>query len=94
LCLSYIKGLNVDDWVLHQTDKVYEKVHKVPGRRAATHQPDNEDLWNEFAQDFNNTFTDTTSAEHTYAELTKLHMKEEEADNYITLFERLTEHAG
>jgi hypothetical protein len=49
LCLSYIKGPNVDDWVLHQTDEVYKKVHGVLGRRVATHQPDNKDLWNEFA---------------------------------------------
>ena len=44
LCLSYIKGPNVDDWVSATTDDVYEKVHGGPRGRAATHQPDDEDL--------------------------------------------------
>ena len=42
LCLSYIKGPNVDDWVSATTDDVYEKVHGGPGGRAATHQLDDE----------------------------------------------------
>ena len=87
LCLSYIKGPNVDDWVSATTDDVYEKVHGGPGGRAATHQLDDEDLWNEFAQEFANAFADTASAEHAYAELTKLSMKGKEADQYIATFE-------
>ena len=93
LCLSYIKGPNVDDWVSATTDDVYEKVHGCVGR-PATHQPDDEDLWNEFVQEFNDAFTDTTAAEHAYAELTKLYMKGEEADQYIAMFERLITRAG
>ena len=94
LCLSYIKGPNVDDWVAYQTDDVYEKVYGGPGGRVAIHQPDDEALWNEFAQDFADAFADTASAEHAYAELTKLNLKGDEADNYIALFERLINRAG
>ena len=73
LCLSYIKGPNVDDWVSATTDDVYEKVHGRAGR-PATHQLDDEDLWNEFAQEFVNAFADTAAAEHAYQELTELQM--------------------
>ena len=89
LCLSYIKGPNVDDWVSAMTDNMYEKVHGGPRGWAATHQPDNKDLWNKFAQEFANTFADTALAEHAYAELTKLSMKGKEANQYIAMFERL-----
>ena len=94
LCLSYIKGQNVDDWVSTTLDDVYEKVHRRPGGRAATHQPDDEDLWNEFTQEFNDAFTDTASVEHAYAQLTKLSMQDEEVDQYIATFERLIHRAG
>ena len=70
----------MDDWVSATTDNVYKKIHRGPGGQAATHQPDDEDLWNEFAQEFANAFADTALAEHAYAKLTKLSMKGEEAD--------------
>ena len=68
-------------------DDVYEKVHGGPGGRVATHQPDDEDLWNKFAQKFNDAFTDTASVEHAYAQLTKLSMQGGEVDQYIATFE-------
>ena len=93
LCLSYIKGPNVDDWVSATTDDVYEKVHGRAGR-PATYQPDDEDLWNEFAQEFANVFADTAAAEHAYQELTELQMQGEEVDQYISTYEQLIRQAG
>ena len=93
LCLSYIKGPNVDDWVSATTDDVYEKVHGRAGR-PATHQLDDEDLWNEFAQEFANAFADTAAAEHAYQELTELQMQGEEVDQYIFTYEQLIHRAG
>ena len=84
----------MDDWVSATTDDVYEKVHGGPRGQAATHQLDDEDLWNEFAQEFANAFANTALAEHAYAELTKLSMKGKEADQYIATFERLIQRAG
>lgn len=60
--------------------------------RVPTHQANDEDLWTVFADEFTNAFTDTAASEQ--ADLTKLEMKSNEADNYIATFERLINRAG
>ena len=83
----------MDDWVSATTDDVYEKVHGRAGR-PATHQLDDKDLWNEFAQEFANAYADTAAAEHAYQELTELQMQGEEVDQYISTYEQLIRRAG
>ena len=46
-------------------------------------------LWNEFVGDFTNVFEDTAAYKQAYADLTKLEMKNDKANNYIAAFERL-----
>jgi len=97
LALSYMKGAKVDDWVSQQWDKISTKVQgdqganpPIPPKRLDT----DEQLWTDFVSDFERTFVDTASAEQAYAELTKLEMKVDEVDEYITKFEHLMTKAG
>ena len=63
-------------------------------RVQATHQAEDEVLWNDFTTDFTDAFANTASAEQAYANLTKLEMKGDEIDEYIAAFEYLLIQAG
>ena len=83
LALSYIKGPHVNDWVAQQINKAATKVYNN------IYLETDERIWQEWEQAFNLAFTDTTSVEQAYTELTKLEMKNDKIDEYITAFERL-----
>jgi len=51
-------------------------------------------LWNEFVGNFTNAFEDTAAHEQAYADLTKLEMRNDKADNYIAAFKHLINQAG
>jgi len=53
-----------------------------------------ENLWNEFVNDFAQAFVDTAAAEQAYVDLSKLEMKGDEIDKYIATFEHLLARAG
>jgi len=93
VALSYIKGPCVDDWVAQEAQKVVTRVYGRPHDTLpvqATHQTDDEVLWNDFITDFTGTFADTASAKQGYANLTKPEMKGDEIDEYIAAFEYLS----
>jgi len=97
LALSYIKGPHIDDWVAKTSDKTVQKVFGDPQAIppiAPIYADNNENLWNEFVNDFAQAFVDTATAEQAYADLSKLEMKGDEIDKYITTFEHLLARAG
>jgi hypothetical protein len=97
LALSYIKGVNVDDWVEQKVDETYHKVHgdhTVNPPTAPTHAANDERLWTEFAQDFLDAFGESASSERAYGELSRLELQGNRVDDYIAAFERLTKRAG
>ena len=83
LALSYIKGPRVDDWVAQQMNEAATKVYNN------IYLETDKQIWQEWEQVFDLTFTDTALVEQAYAELTKLEMKNDEIDEYITTFKRL-----
>ena len=97
LALSYIKGPCVDDWVAKTSDDTVRKVFGDP-QAIPPIQPiyadNDENLWNEFVNDFAQAFADTAAAEQAYADLSKLEMKGDEIDEYIATFEHLLARAG
>jgi len=97
LALSYIKGPCVDNWVAKTSDDMVRKVFGDP-QAIPPIQPiyadNNENLWNEFVNDFAQAFVDTAAAEQAYADLSKLEMKGDKIDKYITMFEHLLARAG
>ena len=92
LALTLMEGERVDNWVMQQTDKLVARVDGI-GRRRATHDEDDEDLWDDFASDFLLAFTHTASKEEAYAKLTQLTMKGFLVDEYISAYEILVQQA-
>jgi len=73
--------------------RVHRRPHDVLPVQAA-HQADDKVLWNDVITDFTGAFADAASAEQSYANLTKLEMKEDEIDEYIAAFKYLLVRAG
>ena len=67
---------------------VYRRPHDILPVQA-THQADDEVLWNDFITDYTGAFVDTASMIQAYANLTKLGMKGDEVDEYIAAFKYL-----
>jgi hypothetical protein len=95
LCLSFIRGPKVDNWVTEKINQLRRAVLGDPAQGiAATHLPTDEDLWNNFGADFRSTFEDTASEENAYAKLKSLRMEGDQIDEYIATFEVLLAKAG
>ena len=90
LCLSFIKGPRVDDWVADQLGSLNDKVKCTQNPIAK----DNEDFWTEFQTAFDNTFTDTTQQQKAQSTILFLRMKGEDLDGYIATFKQLARKAG
>ena len=73
--------------------RVYGQPHDILPVQA-THQTDDEVLWNDFITDVTSAFADTASAKQPYANLTKPEMKGDEIDECIAVFEYLLIRAG
>ena len=83
LALSYIKGPHVNNWLAQQMNEAATKVYNNIDPET------DERIWQEWEQVFDLMFMDTASVEQAYTELTKLEMKNDKIDEYITAFERL-----
>jgi len=87
LCISYIYGKKVKDWADDQQEAMDRKL---------THgytQLD-EELWEDFAKSFQDTFMDIAAGVKAENELQNLHMKDSDIDTYITTFKKLLKEAG
>jgi hypothetical protein len=95
LCLSFIKGPRVDNWVAEKINQLRRAVLGDPAQGlAATHLQTDEDLWVNFGADFRRTFEDTASEENAYAKLKSLRMDGDQIDEYIAIFKVLLARAG
>jgi len=97
LALSYIKGPCVDNWVAKTSDNTIRKVFgdlQVIPPIAPIYTDNNENLWNEFVNEFSQAFADMAVAEQAYTDLSKLEMKGDKINEYIATFEHLLARAG
>src|SRR6267142_4876422 len=90
LCLSFIRGPKVDNWVEEKINQLRCAVLGDPANGIPpTHHPTDEALWNNFGADFRAAYQDTAAEENAYAQLKDLYMIEDRIDEYITHFEVL-----
>jgi len=95
LCLSFIRGPDVDNWVAEKINQLRLAVRGDPARNInPTYNETDEALWNAFGADFRQSFQDTAEEENAYAALKDLRMKEDQIDGYIAHFEVLLVKAG
>jgi hypothetical protein len=88
MCLSYIKGPKVNDWVHQCAHALQQAVDN------GTMQPDDEDIWDTFHGELKAAFTDTTWCEQATLELISISMKGDNLDIYMATFEHLCEQVG
>src|SRR6266850_1431272 len=95
LCLSFIRGPKVDNWVEEKINQLRCAILGDPANGILpTHCPTNEALWNNFGVDFRAAYQDTAAEENAYAQLKDLYMIEDRIDEYIAHFEVLLVKAG
>ena len=95
LCLSFIRGEQVDNWVKEMINQLQRAVPGNPVTRIPpTHLPTDEALWNDFGADFRQAYQDTAAEENAYADLKNLHMTEDRIDEHIAHFKVLLVKAG
>ena len=88
LILTYIRGDKVDDWMRHQLNQLFDKVHNKK------YKDTDEKLWEEFEATFTEAFKDIGQTQDAHAELRTLKMKDGNIDEYTATFNRLIEEAG
>ena len=90
LCLSYMRGPKVDDWVMEKIGQLQRAIIGDPANGIApTHQPDDEALWGDFAAQLERGFLDTVAQSNAYTDLQHLRMEGTKIDEYIARFEHL-----
>jgi hypothetical protein len=93
--LTFIKGLQVDDWAYDMADQLSIKVEGNPlTGDPPTHAEGDQALWEWFARSFRDAFTDSTRKQDAYSHLTKMELNMDKVDTSITLFKCLIREAG
>ncbi len=87
LCISYIHGKKVKDWADDQQEAMDKKL-------TSGYTWLDEELWEDFAKSFNDTFTDIAAGVKVENELQTLRMKDGNIDTYIATFKKLLKEAG
>jgi hypothetical protein len=85
MCLSYMKGPKVNDWVCQRTCALQQAVD------GGTVQLDDKDIWTAFHGELEAAFTDTTCCEQVTLDLINIAMKGDNLDTYMATFEHLWE---
>ena len=92
--LTLISGPLCDRWARGIQDKLALKVLGNPLYHIPpTHADNDPALWEWFAREFTQQFTDSAEEENAFAALQKLELKENDADTYINRFIELAEKA-
>jgi hypothetical protein len=81
LFLGKMKGTKVTDWVSHMLREIGEDIKDDPSLE------DNEILWEGFAEKFELKFTSASALEEVRQEFQECHMKDNDVDEYIAIFE-------
>jgi hypothetical protein len=93
--LTFIKGLQVNDWAYDMADQLSIKVEGNPiTGDPPTHAEGDQALWDWFARSFRDAFTDSTRKQDAYSCLTKMELNMDKVDTSITLFKCLIKEAG
>jgi Retrotransposon gag protein len=88
LCLSYMKGFKINDWVRQKATALQTAIDNGMA------DPNDEAIWTAFEQEFRAAFTDTTRREQATQDLINIQMKGEDLDTYIATFDHLRKRAG
>jgi hypothetical protein len=83
--LGLLQGPKVEDWVVDQAKELRSKV----ARRSDPIAKDDEVLWEDLKQAFENNYAHTGRMEEARADLVKLKMDGDHIDDYIAAFENL-----
>jgi hypothetical protein len=83
--LGLLQGPKVEDWVVEQAKELQSKT----SRRSDPIAKNDEDLWEDLKQAFENNYAHTGQLEEARANLTKLKMDGNLIDDYISSFENL-----
>src|SRR6266850_6161323 len=90
LCLSFIRGPKVDNWVEEKIDQLQYAVLGNPANgNPPTHHSTDEALWNNFGADFRAAYQGTAAEENAYAWFKNLHMIEDRINECIAHLEVL-----
>src|SRR6266850_3426116 len=90
LCLSFIRGPKVDDWVEEKINQLQYAVLGNPANRIPpSHHSTDEALWNNFGADFRAAYQGTAAEENAYAWFKNLHMIEDRINECIAHLEVL-----
>ena len=87
LCISYIHGKKVEDWADEQQEAMDWKL-------SCSYTQLDEELWEDFAKSFSDTFTDIAAGVKVKNELQNLCMKDGDINMYIATFKKLLREAG
>jgi hypothetical protein len=90
LALSYIWGLNVDNWV----ECTMNQMLAMTTHHNAPINQNNEELWCTFERDFWRAFTDTARTQNAQHKLMALKIKNANLNGYIAKFNHLSLEAG
>jgi hypothetical protein len=76
-----MKGTKVTNWVSHMLREIGEDIKDDPSLE------NNETLWEDFAEKFELKFTSASALEEARQEFQECHMKDNDVDDYIAVFE-------
>src|ERR1700747_2468494 len=88
IACTYLKGDKVEEWTADQLMLLEEKV------TVQHRSPNDENLWQEFDQNFRRAWTDTSQAQRADMDIRRLSMKDMGLDDYTSKFEHLVRKAG
>lgn len=95
LCLSFIRGPKVDNWVAEKINQLRIAIAGDPAQGILpAHLPTDEQLWVDFGRDFLLAYQDSAAEENAYGALKNLRMDGDKIDEYIAHFEVLLAKAG
>jgi hypothetical protein len=83
MCLSYMKGPKVNDWVRHKARTLQAAIDN------RTTVATDETIWQAFEDEFVAAFTDTTRHEQVMLDLINISMKGDDLDTYMATFKHL-----
>ena len=87
MALSYMKGDKIWDWRRSAAEQLDEQIDSGKSYNDET-------LWENFKQTFEQSFTDTTKKQDAYLKLKNLRMQGDDLDTYMALYRQLVLKAG
>jgi hypothetical protein len=90
LLLTYMRGPKIQNWAARKGEELTLRVFGDPANGiAATHQRDDENLWNDLLTDLRRAYSEYHGADDAYRKIKSLSQKPGQVDDYIAEFELL-----